>query len=773
MLKAAGATAVLNRELGRLGGSYLSLDNSSRLAVRAVDGVGSSSRRAGSQIDSLSGRVSILADLLLTLGPAAIPLGAVLIPALTTASAALGAVVLGAGSMAIAFGGVGEALTTMNDARLEPTVENLKEAEEAMNRLAPAAQEFVRQLDSMRGLGAQIRDAGAEALFPGLTAALDTLESRGPDAVRIITGINSELGDIAEDSAASLASERWDDFFKMLERETPRTLDPLSRTIGDVVHGVSELMEAFAPLNRDGMDWLADGADGFDKWATGLKRTDGFKDFVSYIRETGPEVAETLSAVGGATVSLVEAAAPLGGPALNAIETFADAVKLVADSDYATPLLAGIAAMRVINRLAPVTAASMALVTGVAGKGGKAAKGAASTAASSGGKTRGGMGGAGALNAIPFIPLLDQMLEGNSIVDASGAAGEASRKWVLDLFVDADTKIAENKFDWLDAEIARLSGKEIKIGADGRDASKEVSFVDSEIKRLKDKDVKLGANNGPAKEKIRQAEDWLFRFAGMNGKATADADNQPARKKIGDAGDWLLGWGRKRAAAKVDADDRRAQQVMDHVMHGLRGIDSTRAEATLDANYSPAQSAIAQLRASLASIPDEIVYIRAVRTGPGGQRAGYDGGMDGGMPFGGKIRRAAAGEMVPDSGLGYADRYLYLLADREHIVTNRNGEADRNRAELEAANRGAKLAVVGAYADGGRVGTRAASFYATSQTVTIPAPSLSDRDVARIAAAVREGTYAGSLAGSSGRVEAGIADYDARQSARARTRYGG
>ena len=48
------------------------------------------------------------------------------------------------------------------------------------------------------------------------------------------------------------------------------------------------------------------------------------------------------------------------------------------------------------------------------------------------------------------------------------------------------------------------------------------------------------------------------------------------------------------------------------------------------------------------------------------------------------VEVSADGSTVPKTGLGYADRHLYLLADGEEIVSNRYGQADRWRPLLKA-----------------------------------------------------------------------------------------
>jgi hypothetical protein len=60
---------------------------------------------------------------------------------------------------------------------------------------------------------------------------------------------------------------------------------------------------------------------------------------------------------------------------------------------------------------------------------------------------------------------------------------------------------------------------------------------------------------------------------------------------------------------------------------------------------------------------------------------------------------SADGGTVPRSGRGYADRYHYMLADGEEVISNRHGQADRHRSLLKAIN-------AGRMADGGTAGGR-------------------------------------------------------------------
>ena len=92
-------------------------------------------------------------------------------------------------------------------------------------------------------------------------------------------------GDLLSGGAESLAGDRWAEFLNFVEREAPAALDQLGRTVGDLTHGLAEMWMAFDPLNDDFGNWLERIASDFDRWAAGLSQTQGFQDFVAYLRE--------------------------------------------------------------------------------------------------------------------------------------------------------------------------------------------------------------------------------------------------------------------------------------------------------------------------------------------------------------------------------------------------------------------------------------------------------------------------------------------------------
>ncbi|MCH1867087.1 hypothetical protein [Nocardioides sp. CFH 31398] len=313
-------------------------------------------RQLDQGINNLTGRLRLASEVALTLGPALIPVAGLAAPALAGVAAQLSIAAMAGSSALLAFQGVGEALTTIEAVRLDPTAENLEKMRDALGELSPKARRFAIELGELRpAIAAATVDASADGFFPGVMDGLDNLESALPRIASFFNELGDVTGDLAGDSIASLTGERWEGFFSYIEDNARPILTDLVGTVGDVTHGLAELVMAFDPTNQEFSGWLRGQADDFDDWAAGLSKTEGFKEFTQYLRQNGPEVAETAAAIGGALTDIVVAAAPLGGPALNALEGFATALSAIADSPIGTPLLQAAGALLLFNRAAAAT----------------------------------------------------------------------------------------------------------------------------------------------------------------------------------------------------------------------------------------------------------------------------------------------------------------------------------------------------------------------------------------------------------------------------------
>lgn len=347
-------TRVMAEQTGRLNKELDGL----RTRSAALSGGGSGSvvvmgrnvERTGKQLDTMSGRVGLLAEAIAVLGPAAVPISSVTIPALAGLTSQLGFGVAAAGATVIAFQGVGDAIKAIEKARIAPTVQNLQAAHLAMEKLGPAGQHLVRHLSSLRDEWQRVRALTQQGLFPGIDHGLNALETRIPQVERILGVLSQTTGDIVAAGADSLASARWDGFFHFLKTDARPTLLALADATGNVAHGAAEMWMGFAPLEHDFSGWMVGATESFDQWATRLSKTQGFADFVAYVRDNGPQVADTLGAIANAGLQIIEATAPLGGPVLQGLEAVANVISAIADSDFGTPIFGGLAALALFSR---------------------------------------------------------------------------------------------------------------------------------------------------------------------------------------------------------------------------------------------------------------------------------------------------------------------------------------------------------------------------------------------------------------------------------------
>jgi hypothetical protein len=438
----AAAAALFKRQLDDIDGTNVDTNRGLAETAQSVNTLGTSTKRSAADIDQFSGRLRLLADVAVTLGPALVPIGAVAVPAITGLASAFGFAAAGGASAIVAFQGVGDALDTMRKAQLEPTTANIQAAHAAMEQIGGPARDFVRELITMGPALREVRDSAAAGLFPGMVEALDSFEGALPRVTSLFGTLGEAMGDLASDAAESITGPKWAEFFRFIEAEAPGALSTLGSAVGSVAHGFAELWMAFQPLNNDFAGWLQDAAKGFDEWASGLDQTEGFQEFIDYIRESGPQVAAAGKAIGNALVQIVDAAAPLGGPVLSIITKFANALATLADSPIGTPLLATVAALTALNRAAVLLGAS-----GAAGMAGFSSKLSALA-------LRGPIAAAGILTIFDALDTVDSISRSNEVLDetsrsigdlATTLQGSNVGKYAQDLGIDVQ-KLAEDLY---------------------------------------------------------------------------------------------------------------------------------------------------------------------------------------------------------------------------------------------------------------------------------------------------------------------------------------
>ncbi|HEY9409693.1 MAG TPA: hypothetical protein VIP77_08960 [Jiangellaceae bacterium] len=348
--------ASMGKANAALGTTNTSLDSmGSRGLVRFSGQVDNASM----SIDRFSGRAALLGTAIATIGPAAIPLTAAAIPAITTLTAGMGAAAGAAGVLMLAFNGVGEAVTAVSDYRLAPTAENLAKVREEMDRLGPSGASFVMAIDEATPALEDLQRTARDGIFPGFERGLDTLMTQLPGVRDLVADLSLTVGTLGETSADALANDAdWQEFFEHIGTDGASALDAFGRAAGNVVAGGANLIEALAGITGDSSG-LVDSSRAFREWADNLEHTEGFKEFADYVRESGPQVTEFLSSAGRAMVALAEAAAPWGQVVLPALTAVADIFTAIASSPVGPALFTAATAMLAFSKASSLTASAM------------------------------------------------------------------------------------------------------------------------------------------------------------------------------------------------------------------------------------------------------------------------------------------------------------------------------------------------------------------------------------------------------------------------------
>lgn len=284
--------------------------------VRAMAEAEAAAKGLDSQINKTNDRTAWLAQGLLALAPAVVPLGAAAIPVLsgiaTQATVTAGAV----GTLFLALKGVGAGLKALETFKQAPTAENFQKLQTALAKLGPDGEHFVRFLEDVKVQLSGLQMVARAGMFPGMEAGINSVLTRLPMLRNIVQEIATGIGRLVREGGANLAGPSWDRFFQFLEHDAQPILMDMGRTVGNLAHGFADLLVAFAPLSMRFSSGLLNMSRSFATWAAGVDKTQGFQNFLAYVEDAGPKALDFLGAIAHFGIELAHAYAPIGATML-------------------------------------------------------------------------------------------------------------------------------------------------------------------------------------------------------------------------------------------------------------------------------------------------------------------------------------------------------------------------------------------------------------------------------------------------------------------------
>lgn len=417
------ATAAARAKLAAINAELRQFDGKTFKATVDVNTKGSHSR-IGTLIAALSSITPIAAAVASTGGAAIIGMAG----AFTVAAA-------GAGVVAMAFSGIGTALEAANEYAIDPSTKNLEKLNNTLNQLSASQRNFYNFIQgSLRPALQQLQATAADGLLPGVQKGAEELLRILPEINNVIGRTGQALGQMAASAGESLNDPMWRNWFNFIGNEATTQLVAFAESIGNFVQGFAALQMAFNPFTQDIINGLRGMSQEFTAWAQSLQGTEGFEEFLNYVRTVGPQVMETFGSLAGAIAALVQAGAPLGPFFLQVISTFADLISTVAGIPVVGTALIGLAtALGVLNLALRATAGMRAgaasLAAGMASLGGasRTAAPAVTAAGAAGRNAAGGLTAAGAAGRTAATGIAAAGTAGRTAGAGVTSAGTASR----------------------------------------------------------------------------------------------------------------------------------------------------------------------------------------------------------------------------------------------------------------------------------------------------------------------------------------------------------
>lgn len=297
-------------------------------------------------------QVNVLQAALIGLGPAAVPVLAVATGQAVALAGALGAAGAGAGVLALAVMGQVRPLMQYEESlsQLDTAIKAAEPGSARYNELLAQRATLLASLtpqqqavmdatndfkDALAGFGdgatSQILGSMTNVIT-GLTAALVVMKPAVVPLADVLL-VLSERFNAAMTGPGVVAFRDW------VATTGPAALVWFAQTLVNLGATVVNLVAAFSPLTAELI--AAEGAfAGLRAWSEGLAGSPQFQEFLAYVGEHGPLVAQTLAALGNALVQVGWALAPLGPPVLEVVGALAS---LVASTAQAHPGLVQLA----------------------------------------------------------------------------------------------------------------------------------------------------------------------------------------------------------------------------------------------------------------------------------------------------------------------------------------------------------------------------------------------------------------------------------------------
>ncbi|AWC27144.1 hypothetical protein CG478_000965 [Bacillus cytotoxicus] len=297
-------------------------DNASREIEgvnRALESLERSGMKASGVLAGLAGSIGALA-------PAVAGVGAL---TASFASAGIGAVAFGA----VATSSISKVVDASEEvAKIEEKIAQADTTKERIAAQKELAQVMAGMSTAQKGALSDLKEF--KSWWGDFTASFDTpvfkvfgesmkLVQNTMTALQpAIMSVGNVLGSFLEKLNASFKTDQVKSFFDYINGTAGANLQAFLSTTGNLFVGFFEILKAFAPLSSSFNQGMVSMSASFRKWAEGLSQSQGFQNFINYVKTNTPPLLSLIGNLASFIGKVVVALAPLGTVVLGVASSF-------------------------------------------------------------------------------------------------------------------------------------------------------------------------------------------------------------------------------------------------------------------------------------------------------------------------------------------------------------------------------------------------------------------------------------------------------------------
>ncbi|TYB69746.1 hypothetical protein FXF51_06170 [Nonomuraea sp. PA05] len=161
-------------------------------------------------------------------------------------------------------------------------------------------------------------------VFPVIRSGMDLMSTGMKLSTPLIKSSSKAFNELLKELNTELKSQEWKDFFDDLAETAPTAIDKLGNSAINVGNGLRGVFSAVLPESTELLGVVERLTQRFEDWGENLEGSPEFEEFLAYVRENGPKVAEIFGNLATFAGKLVDVGADLGPGVLDFMVVLSD-----------------------------------------------------------------------------------------------------------------------------------------------------------------------------------------------------------------------------------------------------------------------------------------------------------------------------------------------------------------------------------------------------------------------------------------------------------------